>query len=519
MQNQQVRMLLIAAFLLASTKCQWSSSELDERTSEGVECSVCRCDWDNGQKTLYCQTSNLSTTDPFRNFPELPDVVSVEVYGDTLESSRPLAWPQNGDLVKHFPNVRSLEFSDCTFETIGKGFLDGLSNLRSLTFTGNGLRKVPTEALTPIAGFLRELKISFQSDLTEIREGDFRGFSKLSMLRLSRNGIYRLHVDSFVELVKLNILNLDRNNLTDIPDHAFDTLTKLETLDLSFNSLPNIPRAIDVLEYLQKLNLSFNQISDTGDLLFLFGLPKLHSLSLQDNLISTIDSNVIYACVFNYSVSELKLCSNPFHCDYRLCDSILSWYDYPLFSPPNMNIWLFELKCEHKCESPLQYWNEPFRSVYQDVCVNNGNRADFNFSTTQINVPLLVKDNNNQIHALGGGVGVLALAAVIFGVVVFIRLRRLRLMRGGFIFAGRGLLRPNRNDGQEEHLFYDALVYHHNGEVEFVDDRLRPRLENHPNNLRLCLPLIRDFRLGAKRLNSLRESLVASRCAVFVIRF
>ncbi|XP_072178608.1 uncharacterized protein [Diadema setosum] len=361
------------------------------------------------------------------------------------------------------------------------------------------------------------MKISFQSELTEIREGDFRGFSKLSTLRLSRNGIYRLHVDSFVELVKLNILSLDRNNLTAIPDHTFDTITQLEKLDLSFNSLPNIPRAIDVLEHLHKLNLSFNQISDTGDLLFLFGMPKLYSLSLQDNLISTIDSDVINACVFNYSVSEIKLCSNPFHCDSRLCDGMLSWYDYPLFSPTNMNLWLFELKCEYKCESPLQYWNEPFGSVYQDICVNNGNRADFNFTTTQTNVPLFIQNSNKPVQAIGAGVGVLAVAAVIFGVVVFIRLRRLRLMTGGFIFAGRGLLRPNRNDGQEEHLVYDALVYHHNGEVEFVDDRLRPRLENHPNNLRLCLPLIRDFQLGAKRLNSLRESLVASRCAVFVI--
>ncbi|XP_071495553.1 toll-like receptor 2 [Diadema antillarum] len=275
MQNQ-VLMLLTAALLSVPAKCQWSSSELDERTSRGVECSVCLCDWESGQKTLFCQTSNLNATEPFRNFPELPDVVSVEVYGDTLESSGPLAWPQNGDLVKHFPNVRSLEFSYCTFETIGKGFLDGLSDLQSLTFTENGLREIPMEALAPIAGFLRELNISDQR------------------------------------------------------------------------------------------------------------------------------------------------------------------------------------------------------------------------------------------------VGVLALAAVIFGVVVFIRLRRLRLMRGGFIFTGRGRLRPNRNDGQED-LVYDVLVYHHNDEVEFVDDRLRPRLENHPNNLRLCMPLIRDFRLGAKMLNSLRESLVASRCAVFVI--
>ncbi|XP_072178210.1 uncharacterized protein [Diadema setosum] len=519
MQNQQILMLLTAALLLVLAKCQWSSSsswsssELDERTSDGVECSVCRCDWDNGQKTLYCQSSNLNATDPFRNFPELPDIVSVEVYGDTLENSGPLAWPQDGDLVKHFPHVRSLEFSYCTFKTIGKGFLDGLSNLQSLTFTGNGLREIPMEALAPIAGFLRELKISDQSELTEIREGDFRGFSNLSTLRLSSNGIYRLHVHSFMELIDLTTLSLDDNNLTDIPDNVFDTFAKLKTLDLSRNSLRIIPRAVDVLQHLHKLNLSFNQISDIRNFNFLPAMPGLHTLSLQYNSISTVDSDAVDACMFNSSLSEVELCSNFFLCDNRLC-SLMLWYDLSLFSPPNRNLWQLET-CKYECVSPLEYSGKTFGIVYWDICFND--HIDSNFSTTQVNVPLLVKNSNNRIHAIGAGVGVLALAAVIFGVVVFIRLRRLRLMRGGFIFAGRGLLRPNRNDGQEEDLVYDALVYHHNDEVEFVDDRLRPRLENHPNNLRLCLPLIRDFRLGAKRLNSLRESLVASRCAVFVI--
>ncbi|XP_072178607.1 toll-like receptor 2 [Diadema setosum] len=362
-----------------------------------------------------------------------------------------------------------------------------------------------------------ELEISDQSEITEIREGDFHGFSNLSTLRLSSNGIYRLHVDSFIEVIDLTTLSLDDNNLTNIPDHVFYSTTKLKTLDLSRNSLLRVPRSVDALKHLQELDLSFNQISDTVDLDFISGMTNLHILSLQGNLISTVDSDAVEE-LFNSSLYEVKLCSNPFLCDNRLC-SLMFWYDLLLFSSPNWNLLpIFgQETCEYTCSSPWEYYRKPLKSAYYDVCLNVDIGFDTNFSTTQVNIPLLLKNNKKRMHAIGGGIGALAFAAVIFGVVVFIRLRRFRLMRGGFIFAGRGLLRPNRIYGQEQDLVYDALVYHHNEEVEFVDDRLRPRLENHPNNLRLCLPLIRDFRLGAKRLNSLRESLVASRCAVFVI--
>ncbi|XP_071495519.1 toll-like receptor 2 [Diadema antillarum] len=360
-----------------------------------------------------------------------------------------------------------------------------------------------------------ELKISDQSELNEIREGDFHGFSNLSTLQLSSNGIYRLHVDSFIELIDLTTLSLDDNNLTNIPDHVFYSTTQLKKLDLSGNSLRRVPRSVDVLKHLQELDLSFNKISDTGDHDFIFGMPSLNTLSLQGNLISTVDPDVFDAWFFNSSLTEIKLCSNPFLCDDRLC-GLMTWYETFTFSPPNWDL-LPLVTCEYTCSSPWEYYRKPLKSAYYDVCLNVDFGIDSNLSTTQVNVPLLLKNNNKRIHAIGGGIGALAFAAVIFGVVVFIRLRRLRLMRGGFIFAGRGLLRPNRNYGQEQDLVYDTLVYHHNDEVEFVDDRLRPRLENHPNNLRLCLPLIRDFRLGAKRLNSLRESLVASRCAMFVI--
>ncbi|XP_072171859.1 toll-like receptor 6 [Diadema setosum] len=510
MQKQQALMLLIMALFTALSRCQ-SSGEQDERTSGGVECSVCRCIWDDGQ-ALICLTSELNASDPFQNIPESPDIVSVTVFRDAPENSGPLTWPMDDELVKRFPHVRSLNFDGCTFKTIEHGFLNGLSNLQSLTFFSNGLREIPVEALAPVAGSLRELDIFSQSGLTEIRNGDFRGLSNLSTLRLTGSAIYRLHVDSFVELVNLTTLSLDDNNLTDIPDNVLDTITKIETLDLSRNSLRSIPRAVDGLEHLQELDLSSNQISDIRGLDFLHGMKNLNTLSLEDNLILTLESDAIIAWVFNSSWPEVKLCHNPFLCDSHLCN-LMPLYDNVLFSPLDWTKGKLQT-CEYECASPLKYWGKPFKTVYWDICFND--RIDSNLSATDVNVPLLLMNSNKRMYAIGGGVGILAFAAVIFGVVVFIRFRRIKLMRGGFIFAGRGL-RRKKNNGQEERLVYDAAVYHHDDEVEFVDERIRPRLENHPNNFRLCLPLIRDFRLGVKRLNGLRESLVASMCAVFVI--
>ncbi|XP_072171860.1 uncharacterized protein [Diadema setosum] len=495
MQKQQALMLLIMALFQASCRCK-SSGEQDEQTSGGVECSVCRCIFNNGQ-TLLCFTSELNASDPFRNIPPSPDIASVIVLNDTSENDNPFALPVDGDLVKHFPEVRNLSFEGYTFKTIENGFLDGLSNLQSLTFLASGFREIPVEALAPVAGSLRELQISFQSRLTEIRNGDFRGFRNLTTLQLAGNAIYRLHADSFVELVNLTTLSLAANNLTDIPNDVFDTMAKLETLDLTWNSLRSIPRAIDVLQHLQELDLRSNQISDIRGLDFLYGMRNLNTLWLEDNFILMLHSDAVISWVNNSSWPDVKLCHNPFLCDSQVCD-LITVYGHILFSPLGWTQRKIET-CDYKCASPQKYSQKPLKTVYWDIC-----------SIYHI-------DSKRIMYAIGGGVGILAFAAVIFGVVVFIRFRRMKLMRGGFIFAGRGLLHRKKNNGQEERLVYDAAVYHHDDEAEFVDERLRPRLENHPNNFRLCLPLIRDFRLGVKRLNGLRESLVASRCAVFVI--
>lgn len=119
-------------------------------------------------------------------------------------------------------------------------------------------------------------------------------------------------------------------------------------------------------------------------------------------------------------------------------------------------------------------------------------------------------------------------------VLAYFALRHVRRQRLNHIFAGMrifwprnqqliedgengGIQQQQQQEQQQLHYKYDALVYHHDRDTDFVHRRLCVRLEEPPNDFQLCLPLTRDFRLGARKLNVLRESIISSRCAIFVI--
>ena len=281
------------------------------------------------------------------------------------------------------------------------------------------------------------------------------------------------------------------------------------------NQINHIPLSVESLTELNELDLSFNNISDVRNFEFLSHMPNLSALELQNNRISRIDGTA-YSLLSNsslYYYFSLKLCPNPYICDIALCDfmfyaNLLSDIEYD-----NNVLWGWgpQLVCNYECSSPSKYFLKSFKQVYSDVCL-----PEVPWPTNKTSgIPVVIKHDKRSISIIGVVLSVLASSGIIFGILVFLALRRLRRLRRGFIFAGLGNFQPN--DIQLPDIKFDALVYHHNDEARFVEEQLRPRLEEDPNNFRLCLPLIRDFRLGAKRLNNLRESLVSSRCAIFVI--
>ncbi|XP_075881249.1 asporin [Nelusetta ayraudi] len=143
------------------------------------------------------------------------------------------------------------------------------------------------------------------NDITEIKEDDFKGLSKLYGLFFINNKISKIHPKAFKNMDNLRLLYLSYNQLTEIPANlppnvielrfhenninkiqkdAFRGLTKLHVLELGANPLPNSGIALGAfngfstlyvgiaeakLTYIPKdlpssitqLNLDYNQIS------------------------------------------------------------------------------------------------------------------------------------------------------------------------------------------------------------------------------------------------------------------
>ncbi|XP_041461344.1 toll-like receptor 3 [Lytechinus variegatus] len=340
---------------------------------------------------------------------------------------------------------------------------------------------------------------------------DFNGmndFYNLTSLDLSSNSILEIGRYSFSGLSKLQTLTLQNNNIRTIDDGVFDPIENLQSLDLSLNKLHVIPSTMKSLIHLVELDLSYNNISDLRNFDFIAFMPNLTSLKLQGNAINTID-NISLDVLYNSSnLVNIRLCGNPFRCNKALCDFMLYAKLYLSFSSYDLLDFTWgSVKCTYSCGYPFRYLGKTFDNVYGDLCLRS--------LDLPTEVPVVIKKNRKSVRVISIVLGVLSSGGVMFGFLAFIAFRRLRHLHRGFIFAGHGFV--NFNNRRAPDIRFDALVYNHVRESNFVDDRLRPRLEDPPNDFHLCLPLTRDFRLGAKKLNNLRESMIASRCAIFVI--
>ena len=122
---------------------------------------------------------------------------------------------------------------------------------------------------------------------TQIRPGDFDGFTALSSLRLKYNYITSVPKDAFRGLGALQTLDLSYNEIDTIHPEAFAPLTSLETLIIEYNDLTTLPAGVfNGLTSLETIRLQFNNIRSLPDNVFQ-GLPALRVLNLEDNYLSS----------------------------------------------------------------------------------------------------------------------------------------------------------------------------------------------------------------------------------------
>ena len=495
---------LIALRLVACLVSTYCSPASEYTCDTYFPCSKCECQ--ENEHTLAC-SGNVQCIFYGPGVFKFTNITSLSLYDEWCRLELKTVVFSN-----RFPRLKEVIFKTITFgygfgiERVPDGVFKGLSELKRVRFISSFLGEIPTKALEDVAKSLTELTICYQFNIREFPSKGFANFSHLTTLTINKTNIHSLNSDSLLGLNNLRVLNLESNRIKFVAEDAFVHTGKLISLKIGNNFIRVIPSSVDHLRSLEVLDMNTNNVSKIQNFEFLSYMPNIKILNLRRNNISLV-SDTATTYLENSSLGVSGLCDNPYICEEDLCSFmhyVITQVDYP---------WGGSQICNFDCVSPVEYYSYEytFKNAYTDVCSQL-----FNWSTTQQSgFSIVIKHDGKSLDIIGIVLGLLAGCGVIFGIIVFIAFRRLKHHRGGYIFAGLGNLRPHNRNHQD--IRFDALVYHHNDEARFVEERLRPKLEEDPNNFRLCLPLIRDFRLGANRLNNLRESLVSSRCAIFVI--
>ena len=162
---------------------------------------------------------------------------------------------------KDLAQVTELLLWHSNISTLKEHDFRGLSSLQELFLTFNSISVLPEG----IFGGLNELETLWLYDnrLSSLPEGVFRGLSSLRGLLLDRNQITELPAGIFSGLDELRVLWLDENQLSSLPEGIFDDLSNLLKLLLAQNSITTLPEGIfSELSALEELWLASNQLTE-----------------------------------------------------------------------------------------------------------------------------------------------------------------------------------------------------------------------------------------------------------------
>ncbi|KAI4479851.1 hypothetical protein M0804_010590 [Polistes exclamans] len=173
--------------------------------------------------------------------------------------------------------------------------LKGFSNVTKLVLSGNGLTYLNSDFFEDFTKLewidLSDNRLKFPNDIFDYTKSFKR-------LELSDNGLGSKDIKMLYELENLEFLNLMENELKELPADIFVNLVSLKTLNLRRNDLSDLPEQIfDALEKLETLDISFNKFTYIQSKLFdqnkqlrqlFFHHNELHLYTLPDYLLSNL---------------------------------------------------------------------------------------------------------------------------------------------------------------------------------------------------------------------------------------
>uniref|UniRef100_A0A5S6QCF3 LRRCT domain-containing protein n=1 Tax=Trichuris muris TaxID=70415 RepID=A0A5S6QCF3_TRIMR len=174
-------------------------------------------------------------------------------------------------------------FTHSIFAQLGK-----LPNLRQLKINKNHLKSLPGNCMDGL-GRLEELDLS-GNFLETLSRPMFKGLTSLRILDLRVNLISKIEDDAFAELVNLQELHLSGNYIADIRSAQFNQLNSLRALHLGWNEFADIEGgALKSLPALRDLQLNNNRKLMFIDADALSGLGQLDRLNLSSTKVLTLE--------------------------------------------------------------------------------------------------------------------------------------------------------------------------------------------------------------------------------------
>jgi Leucine-rich repeat (LRR) protein len=177
-------------------------------------------------------------------------------------------------------HLRILSFMNCNLSSIPANFLEGLTNLEILRFTGNKIVTIDPNLLAQTPN-IRSLSFA-ANPLNEIPSSLFRGLSQLEILELFDTNIKVINQLWFTNLNNLRTLSLSSNQISHIQLNIFTNLQRLEVLFLASNQLARL-NTFGRLPNLIHLDVNNNQMTAIEPTFF-NNLPVLDIFEAQENL-------------------------------------------------------------------------------------------------------------------------------------------------------------------------------------------------------------------------------------------
>jgi len=300
------------------------------------------CDYLSKMKTLYLQNNNFNNFD----FEEIDNctalnllnisgnnIINVTGLGVGLNSLTHVDFSFNkiANLKTTFDGLsamQELHLNNNDIKQINVGQFNGASSLQHLKLSNNLISDISNFSTAFTTKTLQGIHLSknmissipngafanmdalgyldlSDNRIAQIKPASFSGMTSLSELNMGGNVLNEIQNATFTELTNLSFLNLSNNQLTSLPGGAFQGLQTLKTLDLSLNGITKlIADVTSPLKTLKFLSVARNGLTTIETQ----NWPPLQTLLLQENKLSTVPSDIVFANMahFNASFNELS---------------------------------------------------------------------------------------------------------------------------------------------------------------------------------------------------------------------